>query len=242
MSTYLSVLAFALLPALGNLIGTAVAEFSRTPKWVIGAALHAAAGVAVALVGIDLLPRAWEATTVWLFLILFGLGALLSYMLAQAAEWVSGRVRGGSAGAWMVYMSTAADLLSDGLMTGASAAISSELGLLLALSQVIANVPAGFATIANFRAQNVSRRVRWLSAASFVCPALVGATIGFTVLQGASDESQDAALAVIIGILLVTTIEDLIPQADRPGTSRPVSTASFVAGFAFFAILASHFG
>lgn len=57
MQGFLFVLALALLPVLGNAIGTAIAELSRLPRWVIGAALHAAAGVAVALVSVDLMPR-----------------------------------------------------------------------------------------------------------------------------------------------------------------------------------------
>ncbi|WP_300974230.1 ZIP family metal transporter [Sphingomonas sp. LHG3406-1] len=240
MSAYLSVLALALLPVLGNLIGTAAAELSRTPRWVIGAALHAAAGVAVALVSVDLMPRILATTGTLLFLLMFVLGAALAYLLAQAACWVSRRVEGGSAGAWVVYMATAADLLSDGLMTGVSSAVSPQLGLLLALSQVVANIPAGFAALSNFRAQEVPRRTRLLSAASFVIPVIVGVTVGFTLLRGASETAQDAALGVIVGILLVTTIEDLVPEADKPGTKRLVSTAAFVGGFIFFAVLASY--
>lgn len=241
MSAYLSVLALALLPVLGNLLGTAAAELSRTPKWVIGAALHAAAGVAVALVSVDLMPRILQTTETPLFLAMFMLGAVLAYLLAQAACWVSRRVEGGSAGAWVVYMATAADLLSDGLMTGASAAVSPELGLLLALSQVVANVPAGFASLSNFRAQGVPRRTRLLAAASFILPVFIGVTIGFTMLRGAGETAQDAALGVIVGILLVTTIEDLVPEADKPGTGRATSTTAFVGGFAFFAVLATYF-
>lgn len=241
VSAYLSVLALGLLPVLGNLLGTTAAELSRTPRWVIGAALHAAAGVAVALVSVDLMPRVLQSTETWLFLIMFLLGAAFAYLLAQAACWVSRRVQGGSAGAWVVYMATAADLLSDGLMTGASAAVSPELGLLLALSQVVANIPAGFASLSNFRSQGVPRRTRLFAAASFVLPVLIGVTIGFTVLRGAGAVMQDAALGVIVGILLVTTIEDLVPEADKPGTERPISTTAFVGGFAFFAILSAYF-
>ena len=40
LSGFLLVLAYALLPALGNLTGTALAENLRSPRWVIGAALH----------------------------------------------------------------------------------------------------------------------------------------------------------------------------------------------------------
>lgn len=140
----------------------------------------------------------------------------------------------------MVYMATSADLLSDGLMTGASAAVSAELGLLLALSQVVANIPGGFATIGNFKSQGVARGTRFIAAASFVAPVIVGVSIGYVGLRDASEPAQSAALAVIVGILLVTTVEDLVPQADKPGASRPVSTTAFVGGFAFFALLAAY--
>lgn len=127
------------------------------------------------------------------------------------------------------------------LMTGASSAVSSELGLILALSQVVANVPGGFATVANFRAQNIERRTRLLAAASFALPVIVGAALGFWLLRGQGEVVQDAALAFIVGVLIVTTVEDLVPQADKPGTTRWISTAAFVAGFAFFALLSAYF-
>jgi len=42
-------------------------------------------------------------------------------------------------------------------------------------------------------------------------------------------------------MLLVATVEDLVPQADEPGTARWLSTTSFVTGFVFFALLSSYF-
>lgn len=242
MNGFLSVLALALLPAGGNLLGALVAELARAPRWIIGAALHAAAGVAVALVSVDLMPRILDGAPTWAWLTGFAAGALLSFFLSRAAGWIARAVAGGSKGAWMVYMATAVDLLGDGLMTGASAAVSSELGLLLALSQVVANIPGGFATIANFGSQQVGRKIRLLAAASFALPVLIGVTLGYLALRGASEFAQTVALAVIVGMLLVTTIEDLVPQADAPGTARKISTASFVAGFAFFALLAAYLG
>lgn len=240
LSAFLSVLALALLPVGGNIFGAFLSEVSRTPKWVVGAALHAAAGVAIALVTIDLAPRIIDTTPTWLFLTLFAAGALLSYFFARVAVRLTRSLKGGSSGAWMVYMATSADLLSDGLMTGASAAVSAELGLLLALSQVVANIPGGFATIGNFKGQGIARRTRYIAAASFVAPVIIGVSIGYVGLKDASEAAQNAALAVIVGILLVTTVEDLVPEADKPGASRPISTTAFVGGFAFFALLAAY--
>lgn len=238
----MSVLVIALLPVSGNLLGTAAAELARAPRWVVGAALHAAAGVAIALVSIDLMPRVLETTPAWLLVVLFAVGAAFSVLLAKTAKWLCEVASSGSAGAWAVYTATAADLLSDGLMTGASSAVSSELGLLLGLSQVVGNLPAGFATIANFREQGVARRIRLLAAASFALPVIIGAALGFWLLRGQSDLTQNAALAVIVGVLLVATVEDLVPQADKPGAARWLSTSAFVAGFAFFALLTAYLG
>jgi ZIP family zinc transporter len=42
--------------------------------------------------------------------------------------------------------------------------------------------------------------------------------------------------------MLLATIEDLVPEADKPGTRRTISTASFVGGFAFFTLLAQYVG
>lgn len=242
MSDFFGILAVALLPAAGNIAGTAVAELAKTPRWVIGAALHAAAGVAVALVSIDLMPRVLETTPAWLLVALFGAGAAFSVLMAQAVKTLRRFVAGGSAGAWMVYMATAVDLLSDGLMTGVSSAVSAELGLLLALSQVVANIPGGFATIANFHAQGVKRSVRLIAAGSLILPVMIGAGVGYYLLRGTGAGVQNAALAVIVGVLLVTTMEDLVPEADKPGASRAVSTSSLVGGFGFFALLASYLG
>jgi ZIP family zinc transporter len=241
LNNFFSMLALALLPVTGNQLGAAVAEIARAPRWVVGAALHAAAGVAIALVSVDLLPRVLDTTPMWLIVTLFSGGAVVSLLLVLLVTWIRRDKTGRSAGAWMVYVATLVDLFSDGLMTGASSAVSAKLGLLLGLSQVVANLPGGFATGANFRSQEVKRSVRLMAAASLVLPVIVSASIGFWVLRRASEPAQDAALAVIVGMLLVTTVEDLVPQADEPGTARWLSTTSFVAGFSFFAVLSTYF-
>jgi zinc transporter, ZIP family len=64
------------------------------------------------------------------------------------------------------HMAVAADLLSDGPMTGAGPAVASRLGLQLGLSQVVANGPGGFAAMADFGDEGVPRRSPSLSACS----------------------------------------------------------------------------
>jgi ZIP family zinc transporter len=242
MSEYLTVLAIALLPAGGNFAGGLLAESLRVPTWVIGAALHAAVGVAIAVISVDLMPRVLAQIPTWLLVTSFVLGAAFSILLARAVKWVRDGLgaRGGSG--WMVYAAVAADLLSDGLMTGAGSAVSGGLGLLLGMSQIVANLPGGFAAIANFRDKCVPRRSRLLIAASFALPVLLGASAGYWLLRGASDRLENAVLAFIIGVLLLATVEDMVPQADEPGAARWISTISLAAGFAFFALLSAYIG
>src|SRR5690606_4381564 len=116
-----------------------------------------------------------------------------------------------------------ADLFSDGMMTGAGAAVASALGLLIGLTQAVANVPGGFATTKNLQEGGVPKRRRWLMSLGLFLPVLASAAVGFWLLGGEDEIVQDAALAFIVGVLLLATIEDMVPEADRPQAARWVS-------------------
>lgn len=240
MVDFLKILAVALLPVAGNLAGALLAELTRPPREVVGAALHAAAGVAIALVSVELMPQVLDSAPLWVLVPAFLAGAAFSVGLARSTRLFSGLAGGGGAGAgaWMVYMAVAADLFADGLMTGAGGAVSASLGLLLGLSQVVANIPGGFAAVANFRTEGLGRRARILVAASALVPVVVGVSIGFLLLRGRGEGVQDAALAFIVGVLLLATVEDTLAQGDASKPRRVLSTAAFAGGFAFFALLA----
>lgn len=243
MSDYLYVLAIALLPLAGCLCGALIAENVRLPRWTLGAALHAAAGIAIAVVSVDLVPRSLERVPPWLLIVAFSVGAAFSTMVARGVRLLKRRMSGGgSHGAWMVYVAVATDLLSDGLMIGAGSAVSGSLGLLLGISQVVGNMPGGFAAISNFRDDHVSRSTRLMVAGSFAVPALGGALGGYWLLRGSPSWVEGTALAAVVGLLLLATVEDLVPEADEPEAARWISTASFVAGFAFIVLLSSYIG
>lgn len=70
----------------------------------------------------------------------------------------------------------------------------------------------------------------------------LGATVGFSVLRDTEAELQNAALAFVVDILLLATVENTLPQADGPSPPRLISTVSFAGGFAFFTLLASYLG
>lgn len=239
MNNFAIVLACALLPAGGTFIGSLLAENIRTPKWIVGAALHAAAGIAIAVVSIDLMPRILPITPTWVMAITFVLGAAVALAMALLARRI-----GGTHGArsWMVCVAVAADLSSDGLMAGVGAAVASGLGLLIAVSQSVANIPGGFAATASLAHDGVPRRQRLVVAGLLAIPAVLSCGLGFWLLREATAAMQSAALMFVAGLLLVTTIEDVVPEGDAsPRLPRWISTTAFAAGFVGLAVLSTYF-
>lgn len=241
MQRLLSVLGISLLPVAGVVAGCLLAETVKTPKWLIGASLHATAGVAIALVSIDLMPRILVVTPIWLAAIAFLIGAAGSFGLSRT--WILFREAPGrgTLSAWMVYMAVVVDLISDGLMVGTGAAVQTGFGILIAATQSIANIPGGFAATSNFRDDGMPRARRLLLTVLAAAPAILATLSGFVMLKGAGADIQSTVLAFFVGVLLLTTIEDVIPEADAPRPPRWISTLAFAIGFSGLALLSEVF-
>lgn len=82
-----------------------------------------------------------------------------------------------------IFTGVALDLFSDGVMIGTASLINPSLGLLLALGQVPADIPEGFAAIATLKRAKVKRSQRILLSLAFGIPILLGASIGYFVLR-----------------------------------------------------------
>ena len=240
---FLKVMALALLPAIGNFGGGLLAEYLRTTRRTLSLALHAAAGIVIAVVAIELMPEALGGAPPWTVVLAFLLGGAFSVVLERGVDALKDRLGGGETGtgAWMIYAAVSVDLFSDGLMIGVGSAVSFSLAVILAIGQVTADIPEGFATIANFKDKGVPRAKRILLSASFVVPALLGAALGYWLLRGASEIWQLSALAFVAGLLLVAAIEDMITEAHEAAADSRWSAMSLVGGFALFTLIASYF-
>lgn len=240
MKEWLWALAMASMPALGNFAGGALAELVPLSRRVLSLALHLAAGIVLAVVAVELMPEALAGGAPWAMVLAFVAGGAFFIAVDTAIEIAAKRTgRDSGAGPWAIYFGVAVDLFSDGVMIGAGSTISTSLGLLLALGQVPADVPEGFATIASFRDQGLSRRSRLWLAASFALPILVGATVGYWAVRGQPEAIKLALLAFTAGVLLTVTIEEIVPEAHQGKDSR-LATSFLIGGFALFALLSSY--
>jgi ZIP family zinc transporter len=242
MPEFLQVLALAALPALGNFAGGLLAEAFNISERTLSLALHAAAGIILAVVGVELMPQALDAEPAWVVILAFILGGVFFILIDHTIGLVQARFgEGAGISAWPIYFGVAVDLFSDGLMIGASSTISFSLALLLALGQVSADIPEGFATIAAFKRQGLRRGLRMLIAALFAIPVLFGAALGYFLVRGAPEWIKLSLLAFTAGILITVVVEEIVPEAHR-GEEARLAALVFVCGFALFTLLSVYLG
>lgn len=238
MGEYLTVLGYAAMPALGNFAGGILAEFMRASGKVLSLALHLAAGIVFGVVAIELMPQALASPQPLLILGAFVVGGILFLAVERTSNVAKTRFGGktSEAGPWAIFLGVAVDLFTDGILVGTGATIDPRLGLLLALGQVPADVPEGFATIATFKNAGVQRKTRILLSMAFAIPVLLGATVGFWALRGQDDLYKLLVLAAAAGLLVTLVVEELVPEMHREGKSRFASPLIAI-GFALFGVV-----
>jgi ZIP family zinc transporter len=243
MDGFLLVLALAALPALGNVAGGLLAEVLPLSQRSLSLALHLAAGVVLAVVGLELMPEALAASPAWVPILAFVLGGAVFLLLDRALGFVQarmGRVEEVS-GPLGVFTGVSLDLFSDGVMIGTGTVLNPALGLLLAAGQVPADVPEGFAAVASLRQGGIPRRRRLLLSLGFAVPVLVGAALGYLALRQAPELLTLSVLALTGGALATVVVEEMVPEAHEGETSQ-VGAVFFTAGFALFAAISVYVG
>ena len=253
MDGYLLVLALIALPIVGNWLGGGLAEVLPVSRRTLSLALHAAAGIVLAVVGLELMPEALTASPAWVPIVAFVFGALFFLALDKGVNRLQAMMSGDDGAAadadadeegsnpLTVYAGTSLDLFSDGVMIGTGALVDPALGLLLALGQMPADLPEGFATIVTLRSAGVARAKRLLFTAGLALPIVVGATLGYFALRDASELVTLSVLALTGGALLSVVIEEIVPEAHRSPDSK-LATVFLVGGFALFAVISTYVG
>jgi ZIP family zinc transporter len=103
----LPVVVLALLPFAGNFAGGVLAEHIEATERRVSIALHGAAGIVFAVIAVELMPRVLENAKPWVVVLGFCIGGVVSIALKQIVKRVQAG-RGGSTGAWMIYIAVSA--------------------------------------------------------------------------------------------------------------------------------------
>lgn len=233
----LRVMGLAMLPVAGNFAGALIAEVSPGSDRWRNRALHAAVGVVFAVVAVEIMPEALRALEGWEIAVAFLAGGLLYLAVKSITERRSDGAE--QSRMWLIYIAVATDLFGDGLLIGAGTSVAASLGLVLALGQVLADVPEGAASSLTFKANGIRRRNRLLLSASFAIPALMAAALSYATLRNQSDGAQLAALVATAGLFSVAMFEDMIIESHDAAEDTRASTVALLAGFALFVIVST---
>ena len=233
------VVGLALLPGLGNFAGGMVAEFVRTTPRLLNLALHAASGIVIGVVAIELMPEALDNLAGWWIAASFAVGGAAYVGAEILIERVTSKdSRGGGSTMWMIYVAVAVDLTGDGLMIGSGSAVATSLAIVLAAGQVLADFPEGYSVVANLREKKVSRGRRIAVSFSFPVYCLGAALIAWLLLRNV----PYVALSFVAGLLTVAAVEDMLEEAHEAAGDTRSSTLAFVCGFALFALVSAGLG
>ena len=259
MNDLMLVIVLAMLPAGGVLAGGLLAEVVNTSRRTVALALHLATGILFGVIAIELAPEAFEGAPTWLAALAFIVGGATFIGLEALVERITGREHGdvpetplmepggeahaptAASSSWiMIYVAVAIDLFADGLLIGTGSTVSLSLALVLGLGQVTADLPEGFATVANFKDKGVERKKRILLSFGFVIPVLAGALLSYFVLRDMPEYIKYTALAFTTGLLLVAASEEIIGEAHQADEDSRASIMMLVIGFALFAVVAGY--
>lgn len=103
---FLKVLLLACLPAFGNFAGGVAAELVKVSPKALNLALHTAAGVVLAVVGVELMPQALTADRPWIVILCFLAGGVFFLSVDHSLNFVQRRIRGkevSQGSAWSIF-------------------------------------------------------------------------------------------------------------------------------------------
>ncbi|WP_256663732.1 ZIP family metal transporter [Pseudomonas sp. gcc21] len=208
-------------------------------------ALHAASGIVLAVVSVELMPEVLATLSGWAVGVAFGLGGIAYIAIETAVDGVQrsqGRTSTANRGMWMIYIAVAIDLFSDGLLIGTGSAVAFSMAVVLALGQVLADVPEGYATIANMKEKGVPRARRMVLSTFFFIPVISAAMLAYYVLRDQSEAFKMMGLAFTAGLLTVAAVEDMLSEAHETTSDSRGSVLAFMGGFVLFTFVSAGLG
>lgn len=233
MSTMVSVLTYALIPATTILLGGALALLRPPGAKVRSAVQHLAAGLVFAAVAVEILPGMMHERKPVAATIGFSIGVALMLLVKRLTEGKEeGFVTGQAApeDRTGLLLTLGIDVLIDGLLIGVSFAAGEKAGVILTVALAIEVMFLGLAAAVAFIESGASRSKIIGVCAGLAGLLLTGATLGATFLHSLSGALLEGVLAFGCAALLYLVTEELMVEAHEE-KETPAQTAMFFVGF-----------
>ncbi len=212
--------------AAGGLLGCFVPKSNRRMNSFV---LEYSAGLMVAIVCFDLLPSAFEFST--LLCVLFGLILGVAIMVLSDL-WMDSRQSSKSISSiqhagFSIALGIAIHNFPEGLAVGSGYEARASLGLSLAIAIMLHDIPEGASIAVPLRAGGSSRRF------AFLLTFTSGLPMGFGAMAGAwagraSKIMISMCLAIAGGAMLYVIFADMLPESKRMYSGRFGSLGSIL--------------
>lgn len=244
MTDILQVAGIGLVAAFITCLGAPLAEIRTLSNPVVSGALQLAAGILTGIVLIELLPEPLETLPLATVAIAFCLGAAAFVGFDYVSAWRAARQReqdDPKATSVSLYVGIMADVFIDGVVIGIAASVDISTALPLAIGFGLGQAPLTFVATAAAKRQGTPLAARRRLLATYGAAILLGAILGYLVLQSQPEQVKFTLLAAAAGVLLAAVTQVMIPQAIQALHHEPPSLTGlmYVVGLAFFVALKS---
>jgi ZIP family zinc transporter len=202
----------------GQTFGSLVSLIKKPGKIALYGSLSFAASMMIAISFVQLIPESMKYISPLLLTLSFfgGMGIMLAvdYSLPHInPELLKKEKPSVKRSVTMLVIGIALHNLPEGLAIGIGFALSTELGIAIAIAIMIQDVPENIATIVPLYGLIKKRAKSFIILIATVLFELVGFILGYFVLRGMSLGFLGAALTLAAGFMVYISVEELIPSA-----------------------------
>lgn len=227
--------ALVVFPVLAGAIGGVIAVVRTPSAAVVGGVQHLAAGIVMAAVAGEVLPELRDAGPLWLIAV--GFFAAVALLLALSRfeghgpdtdTEGTGTVAGAIPVGFLVVVGV--DLFIDGLLVGASAAVSEATAIIITVALTAEVLFLGLAVALQLTRSGMGRAAAAAVTAGLSLLVAAGALLGAALLADAGPRVLTVVLAFAAAALLWLVVEELLVEAHEV-PHRPWMAAMFFIGF-----------
>ena len=227
MSVVTTAATLVAFPVLAAIIGSIVAVVRTPSAALVSGVQHLAAGVVMAAVAGEVLPDLRERGSIGLVVVGFATAVAL-FVFLQRFEGDEPDATGTLPITFLAVIGV--DLLIDGLLIGAGAAMSTDIAVILTIALTVEVLFVGLALSLQLAHAGVSRIRVVMTTAGLSLLVALGAVLGALVLRGAGNTVLVLVLAFAAAALLWLVVEELLVEAHQV-VERPWMSVMFFVGF-----------
>lgn len=229
MSSPLLITAFALIPMIVALIGGGLATVYTFSKKVMSALQHFVAGIVVAAVATELLPKILDHGSPFSIGVGFVIGAAVMLGVHEFAHYLAKK---GSTNKLPMglFIGSALDLFLDGLLIGVSFLAGMSGGILIAISLSFCAFFLVLALSSRLAKSEFHKKHQYALIILITLLLPIGALVGSTIISHMPAQVMTETLAFGVAALLFLGIEELIAEAHKVHDNFWIS-GSFFIGF-----------